>query len=90
VPQNYITAYMWLNLAASQAGNEELRQLAAKSRDDVAAKVTPAEIAEAQRLLVPNLCSGCAITPTAPDQAERATVASASSSGAVYSAARQQ
>jgi hypothetical protein len=49
-PQNYITAYMWFNLAAAQTGNDELRHLAAKSRDDIGAKMTPAEIAEAQRV----------------------------------------
>jgi uncharacterized protein len=50
VPQNYITALMWFNLAASGAGNTELHSRAAKSRDGVAAKMTPAQIAEAQRL----------------------------------------
>jgi hypothetical protein len=41
---------MWFNLAAAQTGNDELRHLAAKSRDDIGAKMTPAEIAEAQRV----------------------------------------
>jgi len=45
VPQDYVLAYMWLNLAAAQdsAGAE-------KERDSVAEKMTPAQIAEAQRL----------------------------------------
>jgi uncharacterized protein len=50
VPQSYITAHMWFNLAASGAGNTELHSQAAKSRDGAAAKMTPAQIAEAQRL----------------------------------------
>ena len=42
VPQDYVQAHMWLNLAA--AGGD------AKIRDRVAAKMTPAQIAEAQKL----------------------------------------
>jgi uncharacterized protein len=50
VPENYMTSHMWFNLAASGAGNPELRNQAAKSRDGVAAKMTPDQIAEAQRM----------------------------------------
>ena len=50
VPQDYISAHMWLNLAASRAMGTETRDLAAKNRDMLAAKMTPAQIAEAQRL----------------------------------------
>ncbi len=45
VPQDDVQARMWLNLAAAQ-GNE----LARKARDIVAKKMTPAQLAEAQRL----------------------------------------
>ena len=45
VPQDYVQAHMWLNLAAAQ-GDEQ----AAEFRDIVAAKMTPAKIEEAQRL----------------------------------------
>jgi uncharacterized protein len=45
VPQDYIEAYKWLNLAAAQ-GNEN----AAKKRDILIEKMTPSQIAEAQRL----------------------------------------
>jgi len=45
VPRDYVQARMWLNLAAAQ-GNE----LARKARDIVAKKMTPAQLAEAQRL----------------------------------------
>ena len=45
VEQNYVLAHMWYNLAAAQDAG-----VAAKNRDRVAAKMTPAQIAEAQRL----------------------------------------
>jgi TPR repeat protein len=45
VPQDYVLAHMWFNLAAA-SGNEN----AVKGRDMVAAKMTPAQIAEAQKL----------------------------------------
>jgi uncharacterized protein len=51
VPQDYVSAHMWLNLAAvSQASDPAARDQAAKERDMLAAKMTPAQIAEAQRL----------------------------------------
>ena len=43
--QDYVLAHMWYNLAAAQDAG-----VAAKNRDRVAAKMTPAQIAEAQRL----------------------------------------
>jgi TPR repeat protein len=45
VPQDYVIAHMWFNLAAA-SGNKN----AAEARDEVAAKMTPAQIAEAQKL----------------------------------------
>ncbi len=45
VSRNYIMTYMWLKLAAAQ-GHEQ----AQSNRDRVANKMTPAQIAEAQRL----------------------------------------
>ena len=45
MPQDYTLAHMWLNLAGA-GGYED----AAKIRDTVAAQMTPAQIAEAQRL----------------------------------------
>jgi uncharacterized protein len=45
VPQDYVTAHMWFNLAAAE-GNE----VAVFYRDDLGAKMTPAQIAEAQKL----------------------------------------
>jgi uncharacterized protein len=45
VPQDYVQAHMWRNLAAL-AGDQE----AAKYRDIVAGRMTPTQIAEAQKL----------------------------------------
>jgi TPR repeat protein len=47
VPQDYVSAYMWLNLAEAQEGpNAYFGGL----RDKVALFMTPAQIAEAQKL----------------------------------------
>ncbi len=45
VAQNYVLAHMWFNLAAAQ-GEKDAR----KQRDSLAEKMTPAQIAEAQKL----------------------------------------
>jgi TPR repeat protein len=56
VPQDYVQAHMWFNLAASRAvkvkqvAQAATRDLAVKARDLVAAKMTPSQIAEAQRM----------------------------------------
>jgi TPR repeat protein len=50
VPQDYAQAHMWFNLAASHASNASDRDMAAQSRDALAAKMTPSQIAEAQRM----------------------------------------
>jgi clan AA aspartic protease (TIGR02281 family) len=44
-PKDYVRAYMWFNLSASQGNND-----AAKYRDQTAYIMTPAQIAEAQKL----------------------------------------
>jgi TPR repeat protein len=44
VPQDKVSAYMWLNLSASQG-----REGAAAFRDLIARRMTPAQIGEAQR-----------------------------------------
>jgi len=44
VPQDYVEAYMWANLAAAKVS------LWGESRDEIASVMTPAQIAEAQRL----------------------------------------
>lgn len=52
VPQDFVQAHMWFNLAASRlpASGKVNRELAVKNRDAVAAKMTPAQIADAQKL----------------------------------------
>ncbi len=45
VPQDFVQAHMWFNLAGAQG-----RIQAAKNRDIVAKSMTPAQIAEAQKL----------------------------------------
>jgi TPR repeat protein len=45
VPQDYAVAYMWFDLAAER-GNQH----AARERDKIARRMTPAQIAEAQKL----------------------------------------
>ncbi len=50
VPQDYVQAHMWYNLATSRFAPGSDRDTAVKNRDIVAAKMTPAQTAEAQRL----------------------------------------
>jgi TPR repeat protein len=52
VTQDYVTAHMWYSLAASAQGEKfsSISRSASESRDDLAAKMTLAQIAEAQRL----------------------------------------
>jgi len=47
VPQDYVQAHKWLNLTAS---GEKTPEKATENRNIVAAKMTPAQIAEAQKL----------------------------------------
>jgi TPR repeat protein len=52
-PQDYVQAHRWFNLAASRfsvASEENRLDAAARYRDIIAAKMTPDQIAEAQRL----------------------------------------
>ena len=51
-PQNYVRAHMWYNLAAARYSEVEDRDQAVKHRDAVATKMTPAQIAEAQKLAI--------------------------------------
>jgi uncharacterized protein len=50
VPQDNVRALMWFDLAVSGASDAEISGMAAKFRDELTAKMTPAQIAEAQRL----------------------------------------
>jgi TPR repeat protein len=48
VPQNDVRAYMWWSLAAASTGDEQ--KLAVDNRDEVARRMTSAQIAEGLRL----------------------------------------
>ena len=52
VPQDYVQAHKWFNLAASRypASQNEARDEVVGNRDIAAAKMTPTQVAEAQRL----------------------------------------
>jgi uncharacterized protein len=50
LPQDYILAHMWSNLAAADAADAETRDQAARNRDLDATKMTPDQIAEAQKM----------------------------------------
>jgi uncharacterized protein len=52
VPQDYVQAHKWFNLAGSgaAASEEALRDRAIGARERVAAEMAPEQIAEAQRL----------------------------------------
>jgi hypothetical protein len=56
ITRDYVQAYKWLNLIAAHfvppsdmAGTLQ-REIAVSARDQIAAKMTPAQVAEAQRL----------------------------------------
>ena len=49
MPQDYVGAHRWYNLAASRATSDDQKRYAG-TRDEVATQMTPAQIAEAQRL----------------------------------------
>ena len=52
VAQNFVQAHKWFNLAASRLGtsDRDLRDTVVRSRDRVAARLSPTEVAEVQRL----------------------------------------
>jgi len=49
-PQDFVLAHKWANLAASRATGEETRDKATQTRDKLAARMTLAQVAEAQKL----------------------------------------
>ena len=49
VPQDYVQAHMWFNLAASRLTGDR-RETGVENRDRAARQMTPAQIADAQRL----------------------------------------
>ena len=53
LPQDYVLAHLWANLAAVQGNVIGLRE-----RDDLANKMTPQQVAEAQKMARECLSSG--------------------------------
>ena len=49
VPQDYVRAYMWDSLAAAHSTGDAQKSRA-ENRDEIAGRMTPAQLAEAQRL----------------------------------------
>ncbi len=50
VSKDYVQAYMWFDLAASKFSPGEDGDKVVKARDDVAKRMTPAQISEAHKL----------------------------------------
>ena len=50
VAQDYVQAHLWFNLAASRLPTDEVRDKAVLNRDIAEGRMTPAQLAEAQRL----------------------------------------
>ncbi len=50
VSQDHVQAHMWFDLAVSRFPPGEFRDIAVKSRDSVAKRMTPAQISAAQKL----------------------------------------
>ena len=50
VPQDYVQAHKWLNLAASRMTDTTDRQMAVRSRNKLAARMTAQQIAQAQEM----------------------------------------
>jgi uncharacterized protein len=48
-PQDWVQAHMWISLAAASATGEDQKKFS-KMRDEVASKMTPAQMADAERL----------------------------------------
>ena len=49
VPQDDVEAHKWFNLSASRASDADIRERAAKARDELASMMTPAQVVEAQK-----------------------------------------
>ena len=51
IAQDNILAHMWYDIAMAQTGDAWLRGIAGSNRDVLAARMTPADISKAQRLM---------------------------------------
>ena len=52
ITKDLVQAYMWFDIAAAHKGDDWLRPIAGSNRDAVAARMTPAEVSEAQNKVV--------------------------------------
>jgi uncharacterized protein len=50
MPKDLVSAYMWANLAAARVDHLNIAEQATSIRNEVEGKMTPAQIAEGQRL----------------------------------------
>ena len=50
VAQDYVRAYMWYYVAAAHPTGDGQKDVAAENRDEIAGRMTSAQIAEAQKL----------------------------------------
>ncbi|MSO74743.1 MAG: hypothetical protein EXQ99_06310 [Alphaproteobacteria bacterium] len=50
VPQDFVLAHVWYNLAAARHSEPEMRKNSSDARDKIAARMTPAQVAKAQQL----------------------------------------
>jgi TPR repeat protein len=50
VPEDYVAAHMWVNLAAAKLPPGKARNAALQLRDQLVDKMTPAQITDAQKL----------------------------------------
>ena len=50
VPQDFVEAHKWSNLATTRAADKETRERAAQQRDLLAGSMTAGEVTEAQKL----------------------------------------
>lgn len=48
--QDYVRAYMWYNVAADHQTGDAQKDVAAENRDEIAGRMTSAQIVEAQKL----------------------------------------
>lgn len=85
IPQDYVQAHKWYNLAASATTDQEVREVAAKNRNSVERRMSPTQVAEAQRLAR----EWKPTTVTNSDDSDDGRAASLSSSGSGFVINRQ-
>lgn len=84
-PQDYVQAHKWYNLAASTQTDQEKRERAVKNRNSIEKRMSPSQVAEAQRLAR----EWKPTTGTSSNDPDDARAASLSSSGSGFVVNRQ-